>query len=144
MKLGINLIPRSSWFTNLRSEFTKENWDILRKDCYKKADYLCEICSGRGPKWPVECHEIWDFSKEGIQKLVRLIALCPMCHRCQHPGLAQIQGYFEDCVKHYMKVNGVSRQTSLRDFDKAFDEWETRNEIEWKLDISVLKKEGEW
>jgi hypothetical protein len=137
-KLGINLIPRSSWFNNLRSMFPKERWDELRRGCYRKAGYVCEICGGRGEEWPVECHEVWDFSKHGIQRLIRLIALCPMCHRCQHPGLAQIHGEFDNCIKHYMKVNGVSRKVAEREFDAAFEEWEERNETEWKLDISVL------
>ena len=89
MKLGINLIPKSSWYKNLRSEFSKKRWDVLRKECYKKANYICEACGGKGDKWPVECHEVWDFSKIGIQKLIRLIALCPLCHKCQHPGCTE-------------------------------------------------------
>lgn len=138
-KLGINLIPRTAWYKNLRSEFTKEEWDILRKDCYRKAGYVCEVCGGRGEQWPVECHEIWDFSEWGVQRLVRLVALCPPCHKCQHPGLAQINGEFEDCVKHYMKVNGVDEETARDDFREAFKEWSERNKTSWELDISVLK-----
>src|SRR5665213_3542260 len=136
--LGINLIPRTSWYNNLRSMFSKEDWDILRKDCYKKAGYVCEICGGRGDKWPVECHEIWDFSEWGVQKLVRLIALCPLCHKCQHPGLAQINGEFEDCVKHYMAVNKVSEKEARKDFNEAFKVWQERNETDWELDIKNL------
>lgn len=143
MKLGINLIPKTAWFKNLRSEFPKKTWDALRKDCYQKADYICEICGGKGKDWPVECHEIWDFNKPGIQKLVRLIALCPLCHQCQHPGLAQIRGQFESCIQHYMKVNKVSREKAEQDFNAAFKEWRERNKIQWKLDISVLTNPSE-
>jgi hypothetical protein len=141
-KLGINLIPKNSWYDNLRSRFTKDQWDILRKDCYRKAGYICEICTGNGKdqgfNWPVECHEVWDFSKKGVQKLVRLIALCPMCHKCQHPGLAQIQGFYERVLEHYSRVNQISLIESVKDYVKAFKEWEKRNKIEWNLDITNL------
>lgn len=124
--------------------FSKEEWDRLRKDCYSKASYVCEVCKGSGKEqgfnWPVECHEIWDFSIKGVQKLVRLIALCPMCHKCQHPGLAQIQGFYDKCVDHYARINKMPLKEAQYDFTKAFEEWRENNKTDWKLDISSLSK----
>lgn len=141
-KLGINLIPKTSWYNNLRSNFSKEEWDVLRRDCYEKAGHRCEICGGSGKEqgfnWPVECHEVWDFSVKGTQRLIRLIALCPICHKCQHPGLAKIKGEYANVVKHYAKVNEITEEESEEDFDEAFTEWHERNETEWVLDLSAL------
>ena len=60
-KLTIELVPKTSWFTNLRSLVSKEQWDKIRNKVYWKAGYKCEICGSKGPKWPVECHEIWHY-----------------------------------------------------------------------------------
>lgn len=142
--LGINIIPSTSWYNNVRSNFSKEDWDVLRKACYKKAGYKCEICSGRGHEWPVECHEVWAFDDEKhIQKLVRLIALCPMCHRCQHPGKAGLDGFGDEIIRHYCKVNKVSIAETHKDYDKAWKVWQERSVFDWELDVSVLLTKGE-
>ncbi|AKJ73572.1 hypothetical protein SP39_1 [Salmonella phage 39] len=79
------MVPKTAWFTNLRSHLSKSNWDVVRKKCYAKANYKCEICGGKGTKHPVECHEIWDFGNGKIT-LKGLIALCPSCHEVKHIG----------------------------------------------------------
>lgn len=141
--LGINVIPSTSWFNNVRSHFSKEDWDRLRRACYRKAGYKCEICGGKGEEWPVECHEVWEFNeKTQIQKLIRLISLCPMCHKCQHPGLAHMQGFGQAVITHYAKVNGISESEARKDYNEANKVWEKRSELEWDLDISVLTKGG--
>ena len=66
MKLTIELVPSTSWGNNLRSEanLSKDRWDTLRRQSYRKAGYRCEICSEKGPTHPVECHEIWHYDDE--------------------------------------------------------------------------------
>ena len=59
--LTCELVPKSTWAKNLRTRMGQDLWDIARKIAYKKARYRCEVCSGKGPKWPVECHESWTF-----------------------------------------------------------------------------------
>lgn len=136
-KLSINIIPASAFGQNLRSEIP-EQWDELRRECYRKANYRCEVCGGVGYNHPVECHEIWEF-KNGIQRLIRLIALCPKCHQCQHPGLARIRGHYSECVAHYARVNGVSEEQAEQDYASAFREWHQRSQQTWVLDISAIK-----
>lgn len=136
MKLTINLIPRTTFFTNVRSIYP-EYWDLLRKDCYKKAFYKCEICSGKGKKWPVECHEIWSY-KNKTQKLERLIALCPQCHQVQHAGLATIRGKSEEVISQLMKVNKITRDNALEHYHEAFEIWKKRNKINWHLDTTNI------
>ena len=143
MKLTIELVPKSSFFKNVRSEVSKADWDVLRKKVYKDAGYKCEICGGVGKEWPVECHEIWKYEEiDGVntQRLVRMIALCPMCHKCKHIGLAQIRGELEMCVKHLMKVNNVDRHFVVVYLRKVFNLWKLRSEHKYKLDLNVLKE----
>ena len=28
-----------------------KRWERIKRECYKKAQYKCEICGGKGPKW---------------------------------------------------------------------------------------------
>ena len=43
---------------------------------------------------------------------------------------------------HMIKVNGMSRGDVLDIIEQAFEEWEDRNEVEWKLDLSYLEALG--
>jgi hypothetical protein len=141
MKLSIELVPKSAWYSNVRSNVTKKEWDVLRKDCYKKADYKCEVCNGKGDKHPVECHEIWNYNDDNCtQTLEGLIALCPDCHMSKHPGLAQIKGKIETVIKQLSKVNKITYVESLNYLNESFDIWEKRSTKQWKLDISYLEK----
>lgn len=144
MKLKIELIPKTSFYSNVRSEVSKKEWDSIRKKCYMMAGHKCEICGGSGKnqgyKHDVECHEIWDFNMgDSTQKLAGFIALCPMCHKSKHYGLAQLQGFEEMVIEHMCLVNRVNEEDVLTEVDKAFKQWDKRNQIQWKLDISYLE-----
>lgn len=139
MKLEIELVPKTAWFNNLRSFLTKEEWDVIRKKCYKEANYHCEICGGQGQKWPVECHEIWEYKDKKV-KLKGLIALCPDCHEVKHIGLAQLKGRFEQACLHFEKVNNCQRKDAISYINNCFDLWSKRNKIQWELDVTYLKQ----
>ena len=59
MLLTVELVPETAWFKNLRFEVSPLHWDEIRTKCYVAAGWKCEVCGGKGPKWPVECHEVW-------------------------------------------------------------------------------------
>lgn len=140
-KLTIELVPRTCFYKNLRSELPKEKWDKLRKETYKKAEYKCEICGGKGSKHPVECHEIWSYDDENlIQKLVGLVALCPQCHQVKHIGLAQIQGNYQKALKHLMKVNEWTKEDAEAYIQVCFEIWANRSGKKWESDISFLEE----
>src|ERR1017187_3032700 len=103
MKLEVELVPSSCFYTNLRSILSKGNWDRLRKYSYEKANLKCEICgeSGldQGSKHALECHEVWAYDDVNlIQSLVRVEALCPRCHEVKHIGLAGLKGHNQRAV----------------------------------------------
>jgi hypothetical protein len=117
---------------------------VLKKQTAKLTRYRCEICAGRGRRWPVECHEVWRYDdKTHTQMLVRLIGLCPMCHKVKHIGLASVNGEFEEVRAHLMKVNQWPQQATADAYiARAFQIFEERSRYEWTLDISYLKQFG--
>lgn len=140
IKLRPEMIPRTSFFVNLRSILSTAEWDLVRRDCYQRAGYRCEICNGKGSKHPVECHEVWDYNEQtGIQKLIRLIALCPSCHEVVHIGLAGIRGRTDHAVAHLQKVNNIDSDTAQHIVQEAWELWERRNKINWTLDVSAVQ-----
>ncbi len=106
-------LPPSTHYKNPRNWMGKKTWDKVRKEVYKRANYVCEVCGGKGKRYPVEAHELWAFNLETKEQLlVRFVALCPLCHRLQHMGLAGIQekgGIFEGTylAQHYNKIMGT-------------------------------------
>lgn len=137
--LTIELVPKTCWYSNLRSELPKKDWDFLRKLCYKKANNVCEICGGSGSKWPVECHEIWEYEDNTKTQILKgLIALCPSCHEVKHIGLAQIKGNYNRCLTHLSKVNDWDLNTAENYVKESFSLWKERSRHKWVLDISWL------
>jgi hypothetical protein len=138
-KLTIELVPKTAWYTNVRSNVPKAEWDRIRRKSYKKAQYRCEICNGVGPKHPVECHEIWEYDDDKkTQTLVGIISLCPKCHQVKHPGLAQMKGKILEVVEQLKEVNGITHDDAIEMLEEAFDVWAKRSQHEWELDISFL------
>lgn len=142
-KLTIELIPQTSWMNNVRAVLTDKQWNILRSIVADRAWNVCEICGGVGPNHPVECHEIWEYNeKSKTRRLAGMVALCPDCHLVKHFGFARTQGKEEQALKHLMKVNGMTKKEAKAYVSEAFQTWINRSQIDWKLDLSGLKKYG--
>lgn len=142
-KLTIELVPQTCWYSNVRSNVTRSEWDKLRKGVYRAAGHQCEICSGVGKRHPVECHEVWSYNDEKkIQKLERMIALCPLCHKVKHAGLAGIRGETGLVINQLKRVNSMSEREAVSYLQRAFEIWDERSRSQWKLDISHLEKFG--
>lgn len=146
--LGPDLVPRTCWFSNVRSHVSKEEWDTVKRAVFSAAKHRCEICGGRGPEWPVECHEVWMYSIPheesdepvvGRQTLIGCEALCPRCHETKHFGLARVNGRAEDALAWMMQINGQTREEAEEDVNRAFEVWFKRSSIDWTLDVSWLE-----
>lgn len=147
-KLTIELVPSSAWYKNARNIWPKPTWDKVRKYAYKKSNYRCEICNGKGPKWPVEAHEIWHYNDEDkIQTLLDVQALCPECHKVKHIGRTEMmseQGLFQ-AIKHFCKVNQCSEDEVYDYLEEVKEIWKDRSQFKWTLDLSWIDnflKEG--
>ena len=144
MKLSIELVPQSSWGNNLRSDanLSKAQWDNLRKASYKQEAYRCEVCGGKGPKWPVESHEIWNYDdKTKTQTLKGLISLCPTCHKVKHIGrtLSVETREVQSQVLHQLaSVNNLTPQETEDYIVQVFEVWNERSQHQWTLDLSWL------
>ena len=144
LKLTVELVPATAWYKNVRSEVSKEEWDHIRKKCYKKAKHKCEVCSdtgkNQGYRHNVECHEIWEYDdKYHTQTLIGFIALCPRCHKVKHPGLAQINGELDIVFEQLMKVNGMTEKEAEEYLEECFNVWDERSQHKWSLCTAVLR-----
>jgi hypothetical protein len=142
-RLTVELVPRTCWFSNVRDRVSREDWDRMRSQVYEYAGRRCEVCGGRGSKHPVECHEVWEYDEAtAVQRLVRMIALCPACHEVKHVGLAGVKGRGEIAAAHLAEVNGWSAAVADRYVRSAFAVWEERSARTWSLDVSALTGYG--
>ncbi|MEW6062900.1 MAG: HNH endonuclease [Nanoarchaeota archaeon] len=141
MELEIELVPATAWYSNLRNNISKSEWDKIRKETYKKAENKCQIC---GASSKLDCHEIWDYDdKNNIQKLKGFTALCDDCHMIKHIGFAEIQVSkgllnMNKLIEHFIKINKVTKQIFEECYEQAFKTWEERSQKEWITDL------GEW
>lgn len=141
--LVVELVPKSCWWSNVRSNVSKADWEICKRFVRSRSGDRCEICGGRGAKWPVECHEIWDYDDDNmVQTLVGLVALCPDCHEVKHLGRAEAVGNCDRAIKHLARVNGWSIDQAEQYAAWAFELWSLRSEETWTLDITFLSLLG--
>jgi len=141
--LYVDMVPQSCFFQNVRSELTDAEWKLLKTSSYKRAGYCCEICGGKGPAHPVECHERWAFDEEtGVQRLTALESLCPDCHTATHMGLAQIRGIEQEAMAHMMAVNSWDLATTNAHIKEAFRVWDHRSQRRWDVDMTHLATLG--
>lgn len=150
-RLCIEAVPSSCWFSNVRSEVTKAQWDLIRFAVYAAAGNVCEICGGVGKAHAVECHEVWEYlldeTQAGVhvppvQRLVRMVALCPACHEVKHFGLAQQRGRLVQALAHLAVVNGWPVELAGQHVQQQALLWQQRSLIRWALDLSHLATYG--
>lgn len=146
--LFVDLVPRSCWFSNVRSCVSPSDWRRLSLLTRSRAGFKCEICAtpqDSSKKFYLEAHERWLFTEVNgmpTQVLKRLVSLCKPCHTVTHFGLAQVQGKAESALRHLKKVNNWSEEQAWDHIEEAFDLWQKRNNNDWFLDISLLEGSG--
>jgi hypothetical protein len=143
IRLSVELVPKTCWFSNVRDHVTRSEWDKLRKASYEKAGNVCEICGGRGVKHPVECHEIWFYDDDKLtQTLKGLISLCPNCHEVKHIGFASLRGRGEIAKAHLVKINEWTNEKTEQYLNLVREIWIERSKHEWNLNFEWLANEG--
>lgn len=137
-KLKIELVPESSWYRNLRAGVSSKEWDKIRYRTYREGGYRCRICGRKQDT--LYCHEIWQYNDDThVQKLMGFEAICELCHRVHHIGLAHIQlskVEYNKVIKHYRSVNQCSYQDFWIARDEAENVWEERSLVDWSIDFS--------
>lgn len=140
-----DMLPPGAHGSNIRALVTAERWDELRGPVCEAAGRRCEICRGAsvrdGRVILPDCHEKWRFEvRDGVpvQRLQRLIALCPGCHEVQHAGLAGVRGRIGFVADRLRQLNGWSHQQADADLRRAAVRCRVLDEQEWALDLTAL------
>ena len=137
-KLNIQLVPSTSWYSNLRSILP--NWSeisyLVRKPC------KCDICGKIGELNDFDAHEVWKY-EHNMQSLDKIICVCKDCHACIHMGHTLIEGDSKKAKQHYMRVNNISLEECENDIEDAFDVWEVRSRLDWFINEPKLIKQVE-
>lgn len=143
MKLTIELVPTTCWYSNVRSNVQPNTWDHLQRIAFDQAGHVCEICGGVGRRHPVEAHEIWHYDDHRvIQRLERIASLCPDCHEVKHLGNAIQSGNGPRALSWLATVNGISRASAFAYVQHAFNIHKIRSQFQWHLDITLLTRYG--
>jgi len=150
LKLTIELVPSTIWFSSLYRLMSKSNWRALKEEIYEKEGKRCYICGSTRP--PFELHEFWEYDDEArVQKLVGIHHLCRLCHMVKHIGfwchtsngrekLEKLGLSRNDLIAHFCRVNGCSEKEFFRHEDEAFKIWEWRSKYDWRQDFGKYER----
>lgn len=141
LKLTIEMLPKGAWNNDFSKTLPKKEWDILRNECYKRANHHCEICGYETDD--LDAHEVWEFDvKNKIQKLKDIIGICSKCHGVKHIRNSQRLGCGEDAKWHFMNVNKCTELDYASHLALAQMNFEERNKVyRWKI-VADLSKFG--
>ncbi len=141
-KLYIDMIPKTTYFKNVRSLFNDSDWNLIRHHIYERVNYKCECCGKKKMKY-LDAHERWEFNEETqTQKLVRIIALCKLCHAATHYGHSKRTKNIEKINNHIKKINKYNDEELQEHINNSYALWKERNKIKWNLDFSILINSG--
>lgn len=141
LKLTIEMLPKGAWNNDFSKTLPKKEWDILRNECYKRANHHCEICGYETDD--LDAHEVWEFDvKNKIQKLKYIIGICSKCHGVKHIRNSQRLGCGEDAKWHFINVNKCTELDYASHLALAQMDFEERNKVyRWKI-VADLSKFG--
>jgi len=140
LKLTIELVPKTCWYSNLRTQVRSADWDRISKQT--RAAGVCAICGATGLR--LSCHERWEYDDEhSIQRLLGFVALCDPCHGVKHIGHVgrvamedpRQAHLLEDTIEHFMRVNDVDLETFNVHKAEAFAMWRQRSARDWATDL---------
>lgn len=144
MKLEIELVPNTVWYSSLHNLLPRKVWENMRNEIIREHGKKCQVCGETEGR--MNLHEIWKYDDEKhIQKLEGFTLLCDMCHHVKHIGLAGIlanQGKldYNEVVEHFCKVNGCTKKDFENHKRTAFETWRKRSEQQWKQDFGKYKE----
>jgi hypothetical protein len=146
VRLRADLLPASSWGSNLRGILTASAWDRLRRPVIEAAGGRCQICGARPRARQPDCHEQWAFAlgaqDDGaaipVQRLIRLVALCTGCHAVQHVGLAGLRDQMDQVRARLARLNHWDSGQVAADLHRAGQRFTLLEAVPWDLDLQVL------
>jgi len=141
-ELYIDMIPKTSYFKNVRSLFNDTDWNLIRHHIYERSSHRCECCGVKRFKY-LDAHERWIYDYETkTQKLIRIIALCRLCHQATHFGHSKKTKNIDKIKEHLKKVKKINDMDLENHIKEAYNIWNNRNKIEWIIDTSIISNSG--
>jgi len=141
-ELYIDMIPKTSYFKNVRSIFSENDWNLIRHHIYERSYHRCECCGVKRFKY-LDAHERWIYDNETkTQKLIRIIALCRLCHQSTHFGHSKKTKNIDKIKEHLKKVKKINDEELDKHIEESYNIWRERNKIEWKIDTSIITNSG--
>lgn len=140
--LTVELVPGTCVLKSVRQSVVKESgeqsWNSIREDVAGRADSRCEVCLGKGRKYPVGCHGVFEYDDYArTQTLTGFICLCPGCAEVRHIGLASPNGRYEIAFKRLMMVNRWTADEAGAYMERVEAVHERRREVSWEQDMSL-------
>lgn len=136
-----DMLPVTSWELNIRNVFGQDVWDRMRKHSYAAAGFRCEICGDNSKR--LESHELFELVNETChQKLIKLLALCPLCHKAHHLGIARRLNMLPEVLLHMKRINNWTDSELNFHIAEAYEMWEQRKDWPWQLDVTPLQNSG--
>jgi len=140
--IRFQFIPKQLRGRNLHNLLEPALWDIIRRKVYRESKLKCDICS-----WPdrLECHEVWSFDlHHKVQRLVKLQALCEMCHATIHGRPSTMDDEYVDVMAHFSLANKCTTYYAKKSFQEAYafmKKLECIPSLKWKFRVNhILKK----
>jgi hypothetical protein len=137
-------IPSTSWGSNLHHLLVPNQWQDFRRQTFARTAGHCEICGF----WNgLECHELWEYHEPipglpdticGVQRLVRLMPLCTICHETYHLGFAGMNGRMQAAGDRVMAYNRFTPTETKEYCDLNKRNWQRRSQYPWALDLSCV------
>ena len=141
-ELYIDMIPKTSYFKNVRSLFNDTDWNLIRHHIYERSFHRCECCGVKRFKY-LDAHERWIYDYETkTQKLIRIIALCRLCHQATHYGHSKKTKNIDKIKEHLKKIKKLDDIELNNHIRNAYNIWNERNKIEWIIDTSIISNSG--
>ena len=149
-RLKIELVPETAWWSNVRSNVSRAEWELCKRYAKAKTNAVCIICGdsglNQGWRYAVEAHEIWDYDDDDqVQTLVDIDPLCPRCHQCKHLGRSRSTMDLREwtqLIEHFQKVNDYTDWDTERAIVLAFKQHHDRGTMPWTLEVGFLSLLG--
>ncbi|MBE5958729.1 MAG: hypothetical protein E7254_07710 [Lachnospiraceae bacterium] len=135
LKLTFELVPKTSWFSNLHNGMLDNQWIKLSDALRNKSGGVCKICGRNVGIKGLDAHETWEYV-DGLQILKEINAICKKCHSVKHFGYyAIVLGKYDEVFEWFKIVNELDDEEAVKLKDDFLFEHKIRSMTNWKTII---------
>ena len=145
----IQMVPEPLWGNNMRARITQTKWDKVRARLLEERGMTCEMCGKQEAlSRSLHLHEEWEYDEittPATATLLSMSLICWHCHACEHWGRTKqlaTKGYpkaIDDTIDHFCRLNGVTEDEFRTHELTALEDWNRRNQLEWRIDLGNIQ-----